>query len=127
MSLSAIRGSLTSLSDLMMRTQTYVLGWAAYIVLSVAVLCCSVQLSRPDDDWEGWLSEDWNNPVPYRRPRWGVPAVTAKADSTCGRALSLGRLVEERHYKRRKRLAEATMRVGRLGGWPPQQKVSTYS
>jgi hypothetical protein len=41
--------------------------WAA-----VAAYCCSVQLSRPDDDWEGWHSGDWNNPVPYGRPRWGV-------------------------------------------------------
>jgi hypothetical protein len=47
----------------MMSTQTYVLGWAAFIVLAVAY-CCSVQLSRPDDDWEGWHSGDWNNLVP---------------------------------------------------------------
>ena len=55
-----------------MSTPTYVLGWAAFIVLAVAAYCCSVQLSRPDDDWDGWHSGDWNNPVPYRRPRWGV-------------------------------------------------------
>jgi hypothetical protein len=51
-----------------MSTPTYVLGWAAFIVLAVAAYCCSVQLSRPDDDWKGWT--EWN--VPYKRPRWGV-------------------------------------------------------
>jgi len=47
----------------MMSAQTYVLGWAAFIVLAVAY-CCSLQLSRPDEDWEGWHSEDRNNPMP---------------------------------------------------------------
>jgi hypothetical protein len=28
----------------------------------------SVQLTRPDDDWKGWVEPN----VPYKRPRWGV-------------------------------------------------------
>jgi len=79
-----------------MSTQTYVLGWAAFIVLAVAY-CCSVQLSRPDEDWEGWHSGDWNKPDAIAAPALGCPtAASAKADSTCAHALPPPRLVEER-------------------------------
>jgi hypothetical protein len=50
-----------------MSTQ-YVLGYIAIVILSFKCFWESVQLTRPDDDWKGWVEPN----VPYKRPRWGV-------------------------------------------------------